>query len=50
MPILRGIRFPGAAGVLANGSPEVLVEGIERIRPDLGEGSSECPFNPIERV
>ena len=47
-PILRGIRFERAAGALADGSPEVFIQGIERVGPDLGEGSSECSFDPID--
>src|ERR1035437_1779299 len=50
VPVLRRDRFQGAACVLANRSTEVFVQGIERIGPDLGEGSSECSFNPIDRM
>src|SRR5664280_2731020 len=50
VPVLRRDRFQGAACVLANRSTEVFVQGIERIGPNLGEGSSECSFNPIDRM
>src|ERR1035438_7071570 len=50
VPVVRREGFQGAARVLANRSTEVFVQGVERVRPDLGEGSSECSFNPIDRM
>jgi hypothetical protein len=43
-------RVERAAGVFANRPAEVFVEGIERVWPNLGEGSSKCSFNPIDRM
>jgi hypothetical protein len=48
VPGLLGDRFERAAGVLANGPAKIFVEGIERVRPYLGEGSSKRSFNAVD--